>query len=171
MKCPSCGFDNLAGEETCDKCMHALMTRDLPQPKKGEKIQQVMMTAPISELLTGKDLLVAKGSDSIKKVIQILKKEKKDCVLVFSKRKLVGILSQRDILRRVLPKYKDLARVTVDKVMTANPEVVRAEDPIAFAVNKMSVGGFRHIPVLAADGTPLSIITIRDVLQYLDKRD
>ncbi len=168
--CPACGALNIAGEDRCGQCLHSLMTQDLPKPRKGEKIQEVMMTAPVAELLTGKDLLVASTDDTIRKVVRIFQKEKKDCILVFKKKKLVGILSQRDILHRVVGRAKDLSKVTVEKAMTSNPEYVRAEDPIAFVVNKMALGGFRHVPVLAQDGTPLSIITIRDVLLYLGHR-
>ena len=171
MKCPSCGAENIQGDDRCDQCLHSLMTVDLPKPKKGEKIQETMMTAPVSNLVTGRDLLVTSTTDTIQRVVKILQKEKKDCVLVFKRKKLVGILSQRDILHRVPGDYKNLAKLTVDKIMTPNPEFVLSEDPIAFAVNKMSMGGFRHVPVLAADGVPLSIITIRDVLRYLDRRD
>ena len=55
--------------------------------------------------------------------------------------------------------------------MTPNPEYVKMEDPLAFAVNKMSVGGYRHVPVLSDGGTPVSIVAIRDVLSYLERRD
>jgi len=37
-------------------------------------------------------------------------------------------------------------------------------------VNKMAMGGYRHVPVLQEDGSPLSIIIIKDVLGYLSKR-
>lgn len=168
--CPSCGVPNLIGEDRCGRCLHSLMAHDIPRRRKGEKTQEVMMTAPISELLTGKDLLVAGPSDTIQTVVRIFQKEKKDCVLVFHKKKLVGILSQRDIVQRVAGREKDLAKVTVERIMTRKPEFVHAQDPIAFVVNKMALGGFRHVPVLAEDGTPLSIITIRDVLLYLGRR-
>lgn len=170
-KCPSCGAENLLGEDRCDQCLHSLMTVDLPRPKRGEKIQQIMMMAPISGLVTGTDLLVASTTDTVEKVVKIFQKEKKDCVLVFKRKKLVGILSVRDVLYKVAGTVKDLSKVTVQGVMTPNPEFVRAEHPIAFVVNKMAMGGFRHLPVLSADGQPLSIITIRDVLRYLDRRD
>jgi CBS domain-containing protein len=169
-KCPSCGAENLLGADRCGQCLHSLMTVDLPKAKQGEKMQEVMMTAPIGGLLTGKDLLVASTTDTIQKIVKIFQKEEKDCVLVFSKKKLVGILSQRDILHRVAGRHKDLSKVTVAAVMTPNPEYVRAEDPIAFVVNKMALGGFRHVPVLDAAGQPLSIITIRDVLRYIGRR-
>jgi len=170
MTCPSCGYVNISGEDRCAQCLHSLMTQDIPRPKKGENIQQVMMTAPIAELLTDSDLLVAGESDTVQKVVKILQKEKKDCVLVFKKKKLVGILSQRDIIHRVAGRFKDLSKVSVGSVMTRNPEYVSVEDPIAYVVNKMSMGGFRHVPVLKHDGTPISIVSIGDVLAYLTRR-
>ena len=169
--CPACGHKNIQDEDRCEVCLHSFMQKGLPRSKKEDTFQRIMMTKPIGDLLTGKDLLVASPTDSVQKVVKILQKEDKNCVLVYKKKKMVGILSNRDLLRRVAGKYKDLSKVKVEQVMTPNPEYVRAEDPIAFVLNKMALGGFRHVPVLAADGTPLSIILIRDVLAYLARRD
>lgn len=169
--CPSCGFENIQGEDRCSQCLHSLMQRDLPRPKKDDGFQRVMMTTPIGELLTGKDLLVASTADTVQKIVKIFQKENKNCVLIYKKKKLVGIVSFRDILRKVAGKHKDLSKVKAEIVMTPNPEYVKSEDPIAYAVNKMAMGGYRHLPVLAADGAPLSIIMIKDVLKYLSKRD
>lgn len=171
IKCPACGFDNLEGEDRCAQCLHSLMQRDIPRPKKDDHFQQIMMTRPIVDLLTGKDLLVASPGDSIQKVVRIFQEKKKNCVLVYKRKKLVGILSHRDILLRVVGKYDDLSKIKVEAVMTPHPEYVRADAPIAYVLNKMAMGGFRHVPVLAQDGTPLSIILIKDVLGYLSRRD
>jgi len=171
MKCPSCGHENIAGEDRCEQCFYTLMQRDLPKARKDDLIQSAMMTAPISELITGQDLLVASESDSLKKVTKIFQQRKLNCLIVYKKKKLVGILSFRDLLRRVAGKVKDLAKVKVGEVMTVKPEWVRMEDPIAVVINKMSLGGFRHVPVLGEDGTPLSIISINDVLEFLSMRD
>jgi CBS domain-containing protein len=171
IKCPSCGFENVLGEDYCAQCFHSLMQRGLPKPKKDDTFQNVLMTAPISELLTGKDLLVARGSDTVQKMIKILQKEEKSCVLVYDKKKLVGIISLRDLLRKAVGKNQDFSKIKVKDAMTPKPEFVRAEDPIAFAVNKMAMGGFRHVPVLDHEGAPLSIISIQDVLSYLSRQD
>ncbi len=171
IKCPSCGFENIQGEDRCEQCLHSLMQRDVPLPKKNDVFQQEMLTAPVSNLLTGKDLLVANTADSIQKIVKIFHQEKKNCILIYQKKKLVGILSNRDLLKKVAGKYKDLSKVKVEAIMTRNPEYLKPEDPIAFAINKMAMGGFRHIPVLQTDGTPISIITIKDVLSYLSRRD
>jgi CBS domain-containing protein len=171
INCPSCGFVNIEGEDRCAQCLHTLHQRDIPLPKKNDKIQAALLTAPISELLTGEDLLVASPEDTVQKIVKIFQEKKKNCVVVYKKKKLVGILSNRDILWKVVGKYPDLSKVKVADVMTYNPEWVKPNDPIAFAVNKMAMGGFRHIPVINEDGTPLSIILIKDVLGYLAQRE
>jgi len=112
---------------------------------------------------------VASPADSVQKILRIFQKESKNCVIVYKKKKLVGILSMRDILLRVAGKYKDLSKVEVEDVMTHLPEFVREDAPIAYVVNKMAMGGFRSVPVLQEDGTPLSIIFIKDVLGYLSR--
>ena len=161
---------NLSGADRCKHCLHSLMQRDLPRPKKGDLLQQAIMTVPVSELLTGKDLLVASPDDDIKTAVKILQKEKKNCILVYQKKRIVGILSNRNLLHKVAGKYKDISKVKVKHVMTPDPEYVGADDTIAVVINKMAMGGFRQVPVLAANGTPLSIISIKDVILFITSR-
>lgn len=170
LKCPSCGTENMEGLDRCEQCLHSLVTRDLPKPSKDDLYQNALMTAPVSELVTGEDLLVADVQDSIKKIIEIFRKKSKNCVLVYQKKKLVGIISNRDLLRRVAGIHEDFSKLKAQDVMTQNPEAVSLKDPISFVVNKMAMGGFRHIPVLEADGTPLAIVNIHDVMHYLSSR-
>ena len=168
MKCPSCGFNNLGGEDRCDQCLHSLMQLDIPHPKRDDGSDN-LFSKPVSDLLTGKDLLVCSPSDTVQKIVKTFQKDKKGCVLVYEKKKMVGILSNRDLLLRVTGQYKDLSKVKVVEVMTRNPGYVKPEDPIAFAVNKMAMGGYRHVPVIRGDGTPVSILLIKDVLRYLSQ--
>lgn len=166
--CPYCGHENLEGADRCGQCLHSLMQRSVPsQRRAGNAFQDALLNEPVSELLTGVDLLVCSPDDSVEKVVKIFQKEKKGCILIYKNKKLVGILSNRDLLLRVAGVTKDLAQVKVEDVMTRNPGFVRPEDPIAFAVNKMAMGGYRHVPVIRADGTPVSILLIKDILRYL----
>ena len=154
----------------CERCLHSLMQKDLPRPKKDDSYQRALMTTPMTELLTGKDLLVANTSDSVKKILETFQKENKSSILVYKKRKLVGIITNRDLLYKIAGKHKDLSKVKAEEVMTPNPEYVTADAPISYVVNKMSMGGFRRVPVLRGDGTPLSIISIKDVLSFLSQK-
>ncbi len=169
VKCSSCGVENVLGSDSCEQCLHSLMQKGLPRPKDDDRFQHALMTAPVGKLLTGKDLLVCKPTDTVLKVVKVLQTENKSCVLVYDKKHLVGIVSLRDLLRKIAGKYDDLSKIKIAIAMTPSPEFVRAEDPIAYAVNKMAMGGFRHIPVLDQDGAPYSIISIKDVLGYLSR--
>lgn len=168
LKCSACGYDNPDTEDRCVQCLHTLMQREVVLGKTRAD-PEVLFRKPVSELLTGLDLLVCSPDDSVEKIVKVFQKFKKACVLVYSRKKLVGILSNRDLLLRVAGRYKDLSKVKIEEVMTKNPGYVMADDPIAFAVNKMSLGGYRDVPVLRADGTPVSILLIKDVLRYLSK--
>ncbi|MBI4394854.1 MAG: CBS domain-containing protein [Candidatus Omnitrophica bacterium] len=170
IKCPSCGFENILGSDRCEHCFHTLMQTGLPQPKKDDKFQQAIMVTPVLALLTGKDLLVCSPEDTVQKVVRVFQKEDKGCILVYDQKKLVGILSNRDLLLRVAGRYKDLSKVKIKEVMTRNPEYVTEDAPIAYIVNRMAMGGCRHVPVLATDGHPYSIAIIKDVLSFLSRR-
>lgn len=143
------------------------MDRYIPAPPKDDPLKRTLLNTPVSALITGEDLLVASSSDSLLKIAGILKKKKKSCVLIYERKKLVGILSLRTLLTEAACKFSDLSRVSAGDIMTRNPAVITLLDPISFAVHKMSIGGFRHLPVLAQDGTPVTIISIKDVLAYL----
>ncbi|HEX9780959.1 MAG TPA: CBS domain-containing protein [bacterium] len=170
LKCPSCGGENLLGTDRCEHCLHSLMQVDLPKPHQDDRLQRTLMTRPVADLLTGKDLLIASPTDTLKHIVEIFQREKKSCILIYDRHQLVGIISYRDLLRRVAGRYRDLRKVTAEMVMTPRPECVRPEDPIAYAVSKMAMGGFRHLPVLTQDGRPFSIISIKDVLSHLVRR-
>ena len=70
--------------------------------------------------------------------------------------------AQRDVLLGVF----SLNDTTVAEVMTRNPETLTHHDKIAFALNKMHVGGFRHIPIVE-DGRPTAVVSARDVFRHL----
>jgi CBS domain-containing protein len=146
-----------------------MMVREMVRARKNDRVHEALLTQPVSELLTGADLLVCSPEDTLQKIVEIFQERKKGCVLVYKNKKMVGILSNRDLLLRVAGKQKDLSTVKVEEVMTKNPDYVKPEDPLAYAVNKMSVGGYRHVPVLREDGTPVSILLIKDVLRHLSR--
>jgi CBS domain-containing protein len=137
------------------------------QKVPADEYQNIMMEKPVSELVSKKSFLRVLPSDSVEKVVQILQKEKQSAVLVIQHERLMGIVSKRDLLRRTAGSETKLAHVKALEVMTANPEVVKSTDPLSFAVNKMAMGGFRHLPVLSEEGEPIGIISIQDVLSFL----
>lgn len=88
-------------------------------------------------------------------------------VVVDAEGRLVGIFTERDVLIRVLGEGRDPATTRLAAVMTPRPEALSAGDRICFAVNRMSTAGFRTIPLVDAEGRPIGIITVNDVVKWL----
>jgi signal-transduction protein with cAMP-binding, CBS, and nucleotidyltransferase domain len=104
---------------------------------------------------------------TIGEAARVMKEHRIGCVLVEDGGKLVGIFTERDILTKLVGTGYDPARVQVDGVMTRNPETLTPEDPIAYAMQLMSVGGFRHVPLVDADRRPVDILSVKDIVDYL----
>jgi CBS domain-containing protein len=89
------------------------------------------------------------------------------CVLVVEGERLAGIFTERDFLNRVAMKKLPLEGTTLADVMTPHPETLGPNDDIRFAMNKMAVGGFRHVPIVDGQGTPIGVLLVRDVVNHL----
>ena len=85
-------------------------------------------------------------------------------LLVVEDEKLVGIFTDRDAVIRVAGMRLDAAKV--GDFMTVDPVVGRHDDPIAVAIHKMAVGGFRHIPIVE-DGRPIGVVSARSVFRHI----
>jgi CBS domain-containing protein len=90
------------------------------------------------------------------------------CVLVVDPEgRLIGILTERDVLMRVAGAGRDPRRTTLRDVMTPNPEALTARDRVAYAVHCMSVAGYRTVPLVDADRRPIGVVTVSDVIRWL----
>lgn len=77
---------------------------------------------------------------------------------------MLGILTERDLMTRVLAKALDPKTTPVANVMTRNPHTVSADTTVSQAVLIMIERGFRHLPVVGADGQILGVFSARDAL-------
>ena len=80
--------------------------------------------------------------------------------------KLVGILSERDLLKKAVGVREPYAHLPASEFMTRNPETVDSGDTLNYALHKMDGGGYRHLPVLT-DGKPLGVISVRDIMRHI----
>jgi CBS domain-containing protein len=161
MICPVCGFENLTGAEVCDNCGADLAGGGVPQPTLsfhgrllGEHLDDLGAPPPLTV-----------GPDTpVDVVIATMQAAEADCVLVTVDARLVGIFTDRDAVVKAAGTRLDAFRIR--DFMTPDPVVLRSDDPIAIAIHKMAVGGFRHIPIVE-DGRPTGVVTARDVFHHL----
>ena len=90
------------------------------------------------------------------------------CVLVGEPDDLQGIFSERDVLMRIAHRYDEVASRPVSEFMTREPETLEAVAPIAYALNKMASGDYRHVPV-TRDGRVEGVVSLRNVLRFLSE--
>ncbi len=98
--------------------------------------------------------------------VNLMRQHRVGCVLVCDGEKVLGIFTERDLMRRVLAAGQPLT-LPVSACMTADPVVVRPKDPIRAAVRRMEEGGYRHLPVVDPDGKPLGVLSVKRIVHYL----
>ena len=128
----------------------------------------VSINEPIEKIFYREPVIVfpdTKVADAINHFIE------KDigCVLIVKKdnNKLIGIFTERDVIRKLINKGFDLSKETVDKYMTKNPDALSLSDPITYALNRMAAGGYRHIPLVDENHCPVGFLSVRDIVEHL----
>lgn len=99
--------------------------------------------------------------------IRLMQTKRLGCVLVTSNAKLLGIFTERDVLKKILGVQFDLSTTPITEVMTTNPQFLYEDDTIAYALNYMDLGGYRHIPIVNAKLEPVGLVSIKDIVSYV----
>ena len=163
--CPSCGAKNLEGADECCNCGGDLRMIDLPRP--ASQVEQSVMHLPLTTL-SMRQVHAVSPDAALDDAVQTLVRQQLDMVDVVEDGRLVGVLSVRDVLHRAGPEYRQKLTEPVRRFMTPTVETLPPDAPITFALNRMDVGGYRHVPVVQG-GKVLGVVSSRDVLAYVVK--
>jgi CBS domain-containing protein len=99
----------------------------------------------------------------VNKAAKLMAARNVGAVLVMEDDRLVGILTERDIVFRVVAKGLDAEATPLSEVMTKAPHTVDPEKPLGYALLVMQENGFRHLPVVR-DGKPIGIVSSRSAM-------
>ncbi|HUF54687.1 MAG TPA: CBS domain-containing protein [Dehalococcoidia bacterium] len=164
MICPDCRAENIEGMDICEVCGADLRNEKLPSP--NTEFEEQLMNHRLAELGASEALAVS-PEDPVALAVHFMREHEAECVLVRDNEdRIAGILSERGILLKAAGPGTDLMALKVKDIMTEDPVMLREGDSLAVALHKMSVGGFRHIPFVASDGTTL-MVSILDVFRYV----
>jgi CBS domain-containing protein len=142
-----------------------LQIMDENSSSSGE-ISNFNIDDPISSLNLH-EVITVKSGTSLFDVINMLNDNKIGAtVVVDDKNSALGIFTERDILRKVIAKDLDLKKEKIDNYMTKAPETLCENDPIAFALNKMSDGSYRHIPI-TRNGNVKFMLSVKDIVDEI----
>jgi CBS domain-containing protein len=79
----------------------------------------------------------------------------------------VGLLTDRDLVIRVLAKCRDPFKTTVEEVMSQIPQTIGEETTIEEALRIMRRGPYRRVPVVDCDGRLVGLLCLDDILELL----
>lgn len=111
-------------------------------------VRQVTPTQPVAE------------------AVALMREHAIGCVVVCDGGKLVGIFTERDLLRRVLAGGLPLS-TPVAQCMTPNPVTVNPKESVSAAIRRMQQGGYRHLPVIDEGGLPVGVLSVKRIVHYL----
>lgn len=121
---------------------------DLRDTKSNTKILDSSREKPVSE------------------IANMMKDQKIGAVPITENGKLIGIVSERDIVTRLVIEGRDADLTTAKEIMTTNIITVSETNEINFALYKMRENNIRHMPVVDDDNKLIGFYSIRDFLKF-----
>ncbi len=125
------------------------------------------MNVKVRDLPPGPLLSVAPEA-TIADVARQMRTDDSDSVAVMSEGRLVGIITERDLVRAIADGV-DPQQARADLVMTADPATVDADEDVAVVAVKMMRLGVRHLPVVNKAGKPVGLVSARNLVAILDR--
>jgi len=129
-------------------------------------LESALANTALSEVVSQPPLMVS-ASTTLADTIHLMQRERRACILVMENDGLAGIFTERDILMKVAGQPLDLVHTPVSMSMTPDPFTLPADANVAFALSKMVLEGFRHIPLVDDAGRPTAVVSMRNLIEYL----
>jgi CBS domain-containing protein len=162
--CPYCGSENIEGDDECAACGQPLDDTHLAPP--NSEVERSLLRDRVSVLGPKRPITVA-PTTPVGDVLRLMVERRIGCVVIADGNRPIGIFSERDALRKINVEAADLAARPVREFMTPHPQTLVADAKIAFAVQRMDLGGYRHLPIVGERGELVGIISARDILRHL----
>lgn len=165
--CPYCGSENIPGSDDCQECGQPLNDAEMQAP--ASEVEQNLLADHINVLKLKQPCVVSPNA-TVGDVIQQMADNRIGCVMVVEDDKPVGIFSERDALLKLNADAANHVDRPISDFMTENPQTLEHSAKIVFAVQRMDVGGYRHVPIVSDNGQLEGIISVRTILNYLTEQ-
>jgi len=122
-----------------------------------------MFSSPVRYVMDKRKLLLAAPHTTVFEAARKMADRSTGAVLVMHDDELIGILTERDAVYRVIAQGRDPAATSLAEVMTPSPKTVSPDKTFGYAMMVMHENGFRHLPVVE-HGKPVGLLSARNAL-------
>ena len=134
--------------------------------KESWPISEAIFERPLTELKKRPWLVLDASEKIVNAARQMVSKGIGSC-LATRDGVLVGILTERDLVNKMVNHPFNPRETTVEQLMVRDVVTVPASATVAYAIHEMASGGYRHLPILDPDRRPVGIVSVRDIVDYL----
>jgi CBS domain-containing protein len=106
---------------------------------------------------------------SVREAAVLMTAENIGALVVVEKDAIVGIVTERDMMRKIIGANLDPDNTKVGEIMTANPDTVTGDCMAGQALQMMVSKGYRHLPIVTDDGKPCGMVSVRDLYDAVQK--
>ena len=115
----------------------------------------------VRDIMTYRQVQTRPPEASVRDASRVMAERNVGSVLVVEEDRLVGIFTERDVLRRVLGAGLDPDHTPLAQVMTRDPDTIRPGDSVCDVIRRMDEFGYRHLPVVEG-GRVVGVVSTRD---------
>ena len=131
----------------------------LQQDLRAEKVAHMDLSAYVT----------VEAGARVSDVLRRMREQRHNCALVTKRERLIGIFTDRDVLRKVAD-APETWEEPVDRLMTPAPHTVHPDDPVGRALDLMNIGHYRNMPVVGDDGKVVGNLTQYAIIKFLSDR-
>jgi CBS domain-containing protein len=121
-----------------------------PDVGRHKDVGGELLRTPISDVVGRRPVVTLPPDAPVEKALALMRSKKVSAIVVVERKKakrVVGVFTERDLVNRALT-ARSYGKAAIQKFMTPAPETLRPRDPVAYALNKMSFGKYRHVPLV-----------------------
>lgn len=126
----------------------------------------------VSEIMSGEDTvtIISESGNTARDVAEIMVNKRISSVIVIDKKtKPIGIVTQKDLVRRVCLKDMSASRFPVEEIMSSPLITIMAYDSIDTASRIMTQNRIKHLVVLEEDNRICGLLSVTDIAKHLAK--
>jgi len=127
----------------------------------------VLAPAKVADVMV-KEVIAVESGVTVKQAVDLMNHYEIGCLVVLTKDKVEGIVTERDILKRVIGKHRDVNMTKIKEIMSRPVWVVRSDTQLETALQTMLTRKIKKLPVVQ-EGRLIGLLTLTDVARFQPK--